>query len=55
MKPAGSLPRGWNWNILHCFEIPGIPAERFVWAETREAGAPGTGNAHLYDFRGVMA
>lgn len=32
MSPAGSLPQ-WDWNLLFCFALPGIPEERFIFAQ----------------------
>lgn len=49
MLPKGSLPRGWNWNILKCFEVPGIDPRRFIWAETVKAGSRGTGKPSRYE------
>jgi hypothetical protein len=49
MLPKGSLPRGWNWNILRCFTVPGIEASRFVWAQTVEVTVPGTGRPFRFE------
>lgn len=49
MLPKGSLPRGWNWSILRCFEVPGISADRFVWAQTVKSGSEGTGRPERFE------
>lgn len=47
MVPRDSLPP-WDWRVLHCFNVPGISPERFVFAQDRPAGAAGTNNSAQY-------
>jgi hypothetical protein len=47
MKPAGSLPRDWDWPTLYCFSYPGVSWKRFVFAEVVSGGLVGGNQAQF--------